>query len=68
MNDKQVIVADEEVNIESDLPEWHLENVTDGVTYLIDFSKTTRLVFKMGNGKNYYFSLVKVEDNDSLVQ
>ena len=66
MSDKQVIVADEEVNIESDLPEWHLENETDGVMYLIDFSTTTRLVFKMGNGKSYYFSLVKVVESDSL--
>jgi len=62
--DKQVIVADEEIVIESEFPEWHLENEKDGVMYLIDFSTTTRLLFKMGNGKTYYFSLVKVVETD----
>jgi len=59
MNEK--IVAEEEIIIESEFPEWHLENEKDNTEYYIDFSITKRLVFKMANGKTYFFSLVRWE-------
>ncbi len=58
------IVAEEELIIESSYPEWELENEIDGVKYLIDFSITKRIVFKM-SGKTYYFSLVRTESTNT---
>jgi len=56
------IIAEEEVIIESEFPEWQITSDKEKILYLIDFEKTKRLVFKMGNGKKYYFSLVRIED------
>jgi len=60
---KEVIIADEEVIISTTDPEWHLIQGDTDIEWLIDFNTTKRLVFKMGNGKTYYFSLVRVEDD-----
>jgi len=59
---KNTIIAEEELIIEDRSPEWHLESELTDTEYLVDFSITKRIVFKMGNGKSYYFSLVRVEE------
>ena len=62
---KEQIIAEEELTITDTHPEWHLESDIAGVEYLIDFNITKRIIFKMSSGKTYYFSLVRVEDEDT---
>ena len=60
---KEKILAREELIVDCKEPEWHLFDDENNVNYLIDFGTTKRLVFKMGNGKTYFFSLVRWEED-----
>ena len=50
--------------VDVEFPDWHLINDEHNTEYIIDFEKTKRLIFNMGNGKRYTFSLVREEESD----
>ena len=56
---KETIIAEPEVTITQEFPEFHLE--AGNKLYLIDFTITKKVTFEM-DGKKYIFSLVRVED------
>lgn len=62
MAQKPLIIAEERIDFDCESPEWHIiSDADEGREYLIDFSITKQIVFHLGNGKTYHFSLVKVE-------
>jgi len=56
---KETIIAEPEVIISQNAPEFHLE--CDDKIYLIDFSITKKVTFAL-DGRKYIFSLVRVEE------
>ena len=56
---KETIIAEPEVIITQNKPEFHL--FVDEKEYLIDFTITKKVTFVL-DGKKYIFSLVRVED------